>query len=179
MTENFMQIRLWLRNFNVARAKIIHRKEVLQNMAIILLGKLIKSSYKSAVNYKPFNHWKSNIRNWRCQISGRRWCLKNTMRKQISRNSSTGKFGDGFGPLWDRMLGKLTGQCQTHCRLNLTRRDCWFLVVAGQTRSFLRQLLEDIVNEGVHDPHSLGRNSSIWMHLNNRQKPTITPPRGY
>jgi hypothetical protein len=56
MTENFMQIRLWLRNFNVARAKIIHRKEVLQNMAIILLGKLIKSSYKSAVNYKPFNH---------------------------------------------------------------------------------------------------------------------------
>ncbi len=135
-------------------------------------------AFRSAMNYRHFNHWKSNIKKLEMPNFREKVVLKNTIRKQISSNSSTGEFGDGFGPLWDRMLGKLTGQCQTHSCLNLTRRDCWFLVVAGQTRSFLGQLLEDIVNERVHDTHSLRRNSSIWMHLNNRKKPTITPPAG-
>lgn len=40
--------------------------------------------------------------------------------------------GHGLGALRQRVLGELTRQQQAHTRLNLTRRQCGFLVVAAR-----------------------------------------------
>ena len=49
--------------------------------------------------------------------------------------------------------------------LDLSRSNGWLLVVASQSGSLLSELLEDIVDEAVHDPHGLARDTDVWVNL--------------
>ena len=63
------------------------------------------------------------------------------------------------------VLCQLSRKNQTHSSLNLARSDCRLLVVPCKPSSFLCKLLEDIVDERVHDAHRLRRDSSVRVHL--------------
>ena len=53
------------------------------------------------------------------------------------------------------MLGELAGENKTNGGLDLARGDGRLLVVAREPGRFLSELLEDVVDEAVHDPHGL------------------------
>ena len=63
------------------------------------------------------------------------------------------------------MLGQLAGQHQAHGRLDLARRDRRLLVVAREARRLGRDLVEDVVDERVHDRHGLRRDAGVGVHL--------------
>ncbi|XP_012494013.1 PREDICTED: uncharacterized protein LOC105805631 [Propithecus coquereli] len=63
------------------------------------------------------------------------------------------------------VLGQLSGQQQAHRRLDLPGSDGRALVVMRQARRLARDTLEDVVNEGIHDSHGLGRNAGIGVDL--------------
>ncbi len=63
------------------------------------------------------------------------------------------------------MFGQFTGQQQTHGGLDLSRCDGGALVVVSETRRFTGDALEDVVDERVHDAHSLRRNPGVRMNL--------------
>jgi len=63
------------------------------------------------------------------------------------------------------VLGQLAGQQQTNGRLNLPAGDGRALVVVRQTRRLGGNALKDVVDERVHDRHSLRRDASIRMDL--------------
>ena len=76
-----------------------------------------------------------------------------------------GVLGDGLRSLRDGMLGQLSREEETDSSLDFPGGDGGPLVVVGQTASLGSNPLEQIVHEGVHDTHGLGRNASIWMNL--------------
>lgn len=63
------------------------------------------------------------------------------------------------------MLGQFTRKDQTNSSLNFPRSDGRLLVVAGKSGSFLREFLKDVIDETVHDTHSLAGNTDIGMNL--------------
>ncbi|RDX79291.1 hypothetical protein CR513_40302, partial [Mucuna pruriens] len=75
------------------------------------------------------------------------------------------KLGNSLSPFRDGMLGKLPGQNQPDRGLNLPGRDGRLLVVASESGRFLSKLLEDIVDEAVHDSHGFARNTNVRVHL--------------
>uniref|UniRef100_A0A8C3N6K0 Uncharacterized protein n=1 Tax=Geospiza parvula TaxID=87175 RepID=A0A8C3N6K0_GEOPR len=76
-----------------------------------------------------------------------------------------GVLGDSLGALGHGVLGQLAGQQQAHGRLDLPRGDGGALVVVRQARGLARDALEDVVDEGVHDAHGLGRDARVGVHL--------------
>uniref|UniRef100_A0A8C3LK06 Core Histone H2A/H2B/H3 domain-containing protein n=1 Tax=Chrysolophus pictus TaxID=9089 RepID=A0A8C3LK06_CHRPC len=60
---------------------------------------------------------------------------------------------------------QLAGQQQPHGRLDLPRRDGRALVVVRQARRLAGDALEDVIDERVHDAHSLGRDARVGVHL--------------
>ena len=73
--------------------------------------------------------------------------------------------GHSLGTLGHGVLGQLTGQNQTDSGLDLAGGNGVALVVTGQTSTLGGNALKDIVNERVHDHHSLLGHSSIGVHL--------------
>ena len=63
------------------------------------------------------------------------------------------------------MLRKLTGEQEAHGSLDLAGGKGVLLVVADETGRLRGDLLEDIVDEGVHDAHGSLGDSSLWVHL--------------
>ncbi|KAK8279397.1 hypothetical protein V6Z12_D09G108300 [Gossypium hirsutum] len=63
------------------------------------------------------------------------------------------------------MLGQLPRQDQSYGSLNLTGGDGGLLVIACEPRRFLSQLLEDVVDEAVHNTHGFAGNADIRMDL--------------
>ena len=63
------------------------------------------------------------------------------------------------------MFGKLTGEEQPDGGLDFPGGDGRPLVVVGQTGCFSCNTLEDVVDKGVHDSHSLAGNSGVGVHL--------------
>ena len=63
------------------------------------------------------------------------------------------------------MLGKLTREHQTDSSLNLSGRKSCLLVVCGKLSSLGGDTLEDVVDERVHDGHSLLGNTRIRVDL--------------
>ena len=74
-------------------------------------------------------------------------------------------FGDGLGALRHSVLGQFTGQEKTDSSLDLPGGDGGTLVVVGQTAGFGGNALEDVVDEGVHDGHGLGGDTSVGVNL--------------
>ncbi len=76
-----------------------------------------------------------------------------------------GELGHSLCSFRDSVLWELSRKNQTDRSLNLARRNGWLFVVAGQIGGFVRNLVEDIIDERVHDGHGLGGNSSVWVNL--------------
>ena len=65
--------------------------------------------------------------------------------------------GDGLGALGDGVLGELTGEEELDGGLDLAGGEGVASVVADEAGGLAGDLLEDVVDEGVHDAHgSLG-----------------------
>ncbi|KAG2592829.1 hypothetical protein PVAP13_5NG583501 [Panicum virgatum] len=69
-------------------------------------------------------------------------------------NLRGGELGDGLGALRDGVLGELAGEDEAHRGLDLPGGDGGLLV-----------LLEDVVDERVHDGHGLGGDTNVRVHL--------------
>nr|GMC47678.1 hypothetical protein Iba_chr01aCG13650 [Ipomoea batatas] len=65
----------------------------------------------------------------------------------------------------DGVLGQLSWEDKSHGGLNLTGSDGRLLVVPSQTRGLLGELLEDVVDEAVHDAHGLAGDTDVGMNL--------------
>jgi hypothetical protein len=63
------------------------------------------------------------------------------------------------------VLGELPGKDEAHGGLDLTGGDGRLLVIARELGGLSSELLEDIVNEGVHDGHGLGGDANVRVHL--------------
>ena len=82
---------------------------------------------------------------------------------QLSNLLGAGVLGDGLGSFRDGVLGQFTGQQKPDGGLDLPGGDGGPLVVVGQTGSLGGDTFEDIVDEGVHDAHGLGRDSGVGV----------------
>ena len=75
------------------------------------------------------------------------------------------KLGYGLCSFTHSVLRQFTGKHQTNCGLNFSARQSGLLVVSGKLTSLSRNPLENIINERVHNRHSLLGNSSVGMDL--------------
>jgi hypothetical protein len=69
--------------------------------------------------------------------------------------SRASKLGNSLSSFRDSVLSKLARKNKTNSSLDLARSDGRLLVVASESRRFLSEFLKDIIDETVHDPHSL------------------------
>jgi len=76
-----------------------------------------------------------------------------------------GEFGNCLGSLRNGVLGKFTWEHESDGSLNLAGGKGGLLVVSGELSGFSGDTFEDIVNEGVHDRHSLLTDTSIGVNL--------------
>ena len=82
-----------------------------------------------------------------------------------STDCSGAELGDGLGALSDGVLGELTGEEEADGSLDLAGGEGVLLVVADETGRLGGDLLEDIVDEGVHDAHGLLADAGLGVHL--------------
>ncbi len=61
------------------------------------------------------------------------------------------------------MFGQFSGQQQTHGGLDLSRCDGGALVVVRETRRFTGDVLEDVIDERVHD--AIGVKLNLLQHF--------------
>ncbi len=72
---------------------------------------------------------------------------------------------DGLGALGNGVLGELTGEEEADGGLDLAGGEGRLLVVADELGGLTGDLLEDIVDEGVHDAHGLLGDASLGVNL--------------
>ena len=82
-----------------------------------------------------------------------------------TREYSGAELGDGLGALSDGVLGELTGEEEADGGLDLAGGEGVLLVVADEAGRLGGDLLEDVVDEGVHDAHGLLGDAGLWVHL--------------
>ena len=63
------------------------------------------------------------------------------------------------------MLGELTGEEEADGGLDLAGGEGVLLVVANETGGLAGDLLEDVVDEGVHDAHGSLGDAGLGVHL--------------
>ena len=63
------------------------------------------------------------------------------------------------------MLGELSGEEEAYSGLDLARGECMLLVVANKARALSGDLLEDIVDERVHDAHGTLGDAGLGVDL--------------
>jgi hypothetical protein len=63
------------------------------------------------------------------------------------------------------MLGQFSGKHQSDSSLDFSGRKCGLLVVGSEFASFGGDTFKDIINEGVHDRHTLLGDTGIRMDL--------------
>ena len=76
-----------------------------------------------------------------------------------------GVLRNGLGALGHGVLGQFSWEQESDCSLDLPGGDGGALVVVGEPGSLGGDPLEDVIDEGVHDGHGLGRDASVGMHL--------------
>ena len=88
-----------------------------------------------------------------------------TQRLNAVKHLSGGELGDGLGALTDGVLGELSGEHEPDGGLDLPGGEGGLLVVLGELAGLSGDALEDVVDEGVHDGHSLLGDSSVGVDL--------------
>ncbi|KAE8688710.1 hypothetical protein F3Y22_tig00110956pilonHSYRG00055 [Hibiscus syriacus] len=91
--------------------------------------------------------------------------IMDAKRSEFDRNLRTSKLGNSLSAFRHSVLSQLPRQNQPDGRLNLPRRDCRLLVVTSEPGSFISKLLENVVDETIHNPHGLTRNPHIRVNL--------------
>ena len=81
------------------------------------------------------------------------------------RNLRGGELGDSLGAFRDGVLGEFTREDESDSRLDFTGGDGRLLVVSRELGGLGRNLLEDVVDERVHDGHGLGGDAGVRVHL--------------
>ena len=81
------------------------------------------------------------------------------------RSLGGGELGDGLGSLTDGVLGKLPRKAEANGRLDLPGGEGGLLVVLGELSGLPGDALEGVVDEGVHDRHTLLGDSSVGVDL--------------
>ena len=81
------------------------------------------------------------------------------------KHLSGGELGDGLGALRDGVLGELTGEHEPDGGLDLPGGEGCLLVVLGKLSGLSGDALEDVVDERVHDGHTLLGDSSVGVDL--------------
>ena len=76
-----------------------------------------------------------------------------------------GVLGNSLGALRHSVLGQFTREQKPDGSLDLPTGDGGALVVVGETGSLGGDTLEDVVDERVHDGHSLGGDTSVGVDL--------------
>ncbi|CAK9140159.1 unnamed protein product [Ilex paraguariensis] len=94
----------------------------------------------------------------------RKFSQKPTTQKQ-TQILRTSKLGDGLSSLRNSMFSQLTRQNQPHSSLNLPRSNRGFLVIPREFRRLLSKLLENVIDEAVHNHHGLARNPNVRVDL--------------
>ena len=74
-------------------------------------------------------------------------------------------FSNGFCSFWDSMSGKFSGEDELDSWLHLTGWKSSSLVESNKFGSFGGNSVESIMDEGVHDVHSLLWDSDVGVHL--------------
>ena len=75
------------------------------------------------------------------------------------------ELGYCLGSLRNSVLCKLSWKHKTNSGLDLAGRKSCLLVVGSKLSCLSSDTLKDIVDEGVHDGHTLLGDSSIWVYL--------------
>jgi hypothetical protein len=92
--------------------------------------------------------------------------IKGTVSSQdLAASCSRGELGDSLGALSDGVLGELTGEEETDGSLDLAGGEGVLLVVADEAGALGGDLLEDIVDERVHDAHGSLGDAGLGVHL--------------
>ena len=76
-----------------------------------------------------------------------------------------GVLGHGLGAFRHGVLGQFTRKQKTDSSLNFAGGDGRALVVVSQSRRFGSNSFEDVIDERVHDGHSLAANPGVRMDL--------------
>ena len=63
------------------------------------------------------------------------------------------------------MLGELSWEEESHGGLDLSGGESVLLVISDELGRLGSNLLEDVVDEGVHDGHGFLGDSSLWVNL--------------
>lgn len=82
-----------------------------------------------------------------------------------SLESSAAVLGDGLGSLADGVLGELTWKEESDGSLDLSAGEGVLSVVSHELGGLEGDLLEDILDEGVHDVHASLGNASLGVDL--------------
>ena len=83
----------------------------------------------------------------------------------LASGNSGGELGDSLGALGDGVLGELTGEEKADGGLDLAGGESVLLVVADEAGALGGDLLEDIVDERVHDAHGSLGDAGLGVHL--------------
>ncbi|KAF5955964.1 hypothetical protein HYC85_008820 [Camellia sinensis] len=79
--------------------------------------------------------------------------------------SRASKLRDRLSALRHSVLSQFTRKNKPDSCLDLPRSNGRLLVIPSEPRGFLSELLEDVVDEAVHDPHGLARDPDVRMNL--------------
>ena len=75
------------------------------------------------------------------------------------------ELGDGLGSLGDSVLGEFTRKHKTDGCLDFSGGKSGLFVVGSKLSSFGGDSFENVIDEGVHDGHSLLTDTGIRVHL--------------
>ena len=82
-----------------------------------------------------------------------------------SYSHGAGVLGDSLGSLGESVLGELSWEDELDSRLDLLGGEGVLLVVSDELSGLGGDLLEDIVDEGVHDGHGSLGDTGLWVNL--------------
>ena len=100
-----------------------------------------------------------------CQPADTRLDSKQQADAHSQRHLRRGELGHSLGALAHSVLSQLTWQHQAHSSLYLAGGQGSGLGHAHQLASLVAQALEDVIDERVHDGHSLLGDASVRVYL--------------
>ena len=75
------------------------------------------------------------------------------------------ELGDGLGAFRDGVLGQLSGEEEANSGLDLSGGQGVLLVVANKLAGLGGDLVEQVVDEGVHHGHAAGGDAGVGVNL--------------
>ncbi|RID68936.1 hypothetical protein BRARA_C01062 [Brassica rapa] len=91
--------------------------------------------------------------------------LQRNSNSDIPDSSGARELSHRLGPFGNSVFRQLSRQDESHRRLNLPGSDGRLLVVPRELGRLAGKLLEDVVDETVHDPHGFARDPDVGVDL--------------